>query len=148
MGWLKLSAEQNNPKALSNLALLHANGLGTQKNLEVAAKLMEKSAEMGNIYAQYNAGIFYRDGDGVAIDLMKSNYWFQLAADQNFPEAQVDLAISYAKGLGVEVNMVASLRLNYLAEKAGSTRAVQLKDLLEKQASPEEIKKAKLLAES
>jgi hypothetical protein len=106
---------------------------------------MEQAAELGSPHAQYNMGIFYRDGDGVSVDLKKSTYWFQMSADQNFPDAQVELAICYARGSGVEVNIVESLRLNYLAEKLGSSRAAQLKDLLEKEASSEEIEKAKSL---
>jgi TPR repeat protein len=60
--WFRLSAEQGNIGAKTNLGWMHDYGYGVPQDRKEAIRLYRHSAELGNIYAQYNLGIINDNG--------------------------------------------------------------------------------------
>jgi TPR repeat protein len=52
MRWFRLSAEQGNPQAQSNIGVLYANGWGVERNPAQARTWMEQAAAAGDAYAK------------------------------------------------------------------------------------------------
>jgi TPR repeat protein len=48
MSWFRKAADQRNPDAQYNMALLYASGAGTRRNLDRARDLMRSAAAKGD----------------------------------------------------------------------------------------------------
>jgi TPR repeat protein len=59
---------------------MYLNGLGVQKNPNVAAKWFTNAAGLGIVPAQTSLGILYGRGEGVTKDDVLAYAWFYLAA--------------------------------------------------------------------
>ena len=75
-------AEAGNVVAQYNLAMMFAEGDGTNTDDEKAVYWYIKAARNGHMKAQNNLGLRYHDGKGVAVDEYKSLYWFIEASKQ------------------------------------------------------------------
>ena len=90
---LKIAAEQNDPAAIFEIARRYTNGIGTEKNLEEAAKWYEHSANLGYVPAQYLIGNFNEKGIGVAKDRTLAEAWYEQAAENGHVVAMHNLAV-------------------------------------------------------
>ena len=75
-------AEADDVVAQYNLAMMFAEGDGTNTDDEKAVYWYIKAARNGHMKAQNNLGLRYHDGKGVAVDEYKSLYWFIEASKQ------------------------------------------------------------------
>jgi TPR repeat protein len=75
-------AEQGDVVAQYNLAMMYAEGDGTEVNNEKAAHWYERAASSGHMRAQNNLGLRYHKGNGVTADEYKSLFWFVEASKQ------------------------------------------------------------------
>lgn len=105
--WLKLSAEQQNPIGLYNLAVLYESGNFVKKDKNKAKELyqkafkkMKKLADDKNVIAQTTLGLMFKYGDGTERDYKKAFKWLKKAAHQGYPEAQNYLAEMFQFGMG------------------------------------------------
>jgi localization factor PodJL len=89
--WYEKAAVNGNRKAMHNLAVLHAEGVGTPQNMPEAAKWFQRGAEFGLTDSQYNLGILYERGLGVATNKVEAAKWFAIAAAQGDADAAVKL---------------------------------------------------------
>lgn len=89
--WYEKAALNGNRKAMHNLAVLHAEGVGTPRNLSEAAKWFQRGAEFGLTDSQYNLGVLYEGGMGVAKNPSEAAKWFAIAAAQGDADAAVKL---------------------------------------------------------
>ena len=62
--WLRLSAEQGQPIAQSNLGRIYGLGLGVSQDYAEAVKWFHLSAERGDSYGQYMLAVLYAAGQG------------------------------------------------------------------------------------
>ena len=86
-------AEEGNPEACYQLAILYYRGEGVLQDYAEAAKWFEMAANGGDPDAQYNLGLMYANAQGVSKDLVRAHLWFTLAAAGYAQEARRDWAI-------------------------------------------------------
>ena len=79
---LSAAADQGAPRALGNLARMHAEGLGVPKNVPKAVPLYESAAEAGEFLAQVALGRLYSRGEGIPADPVTALRWYSAAAAQ------------------------------------------------------------------
>ncbi|WP_413204068.1 hypothetical protein [Rhodospirillum sp. A1_3_36] len=84
-------AEEDDPLALYNLAMLYAAGLGVPRDLQRAFMLTERSARKGFLSAQNNLGVMYLKGIGVTPDREQALHWLNVAAANGNPLAKRSL---------------------------------------------------------
>ena len=75
----RLSAEQGDAEAQSNLGFMYANGQGVPQNYKEAVKWYRLSAEQGYLLAQIDLGVMYEKGQGVPQDYVSAHMWSNLA---------------------------------------------------------------------
>ncbi|KNE54397.1 hypothetical protein AMAG_00370 [Allomyces macrogynus ATCC 38327] len=110
-----LVADQDNPQALHELALLHepppppghANADSRSEDLlnlilpdpSYALDLYTQAAQLGYAPSQYRLGMCFQDGDlNCPIDPKGSIMWFTRAAEQGHPDAELALSGWYLEG--------------------------------------------------
>ena len=116
-------AEQGEPHAQFNLAMMYWTGQGAQQDYVKAAYWFRKSAEQGIALAQNNIGGMYREGQGVKQDLALAVSWYRKAAVQGKAIAQCNLAIMYDSGQGVKQDYAQAAMWYHKAAEQGDTRA-------------------------
>jgi uncharacterized protein len=80
-------AEEGNPVAESNLAVIYFKGLGVPQDYAAAAKWSRLAAAQGLSTAQLGLGLMYANGQGVPQDNVLGLMWLSLAAEQGDQEA-------------------------------------------------------------
>lgn len=109
------------------------------------ARLLRPEAQDGDTVAQVLLGSLYEQGKGVPRDLKQAVHWYRKAADQGDAEGQALLALMYLEGKGVpKDHFHAYVLLNKAA--TASESAAQMRNLVEKMLTPEQIAKAKRVA--
>jgi TPR repeat protein len=87
----------------------------------------------------------YYNGQGVQQDFPEAAKWTRKAAEQGYAPAQADLGVLYWNGQGVPQNVVlAYMWLSLAAEQEPD--AVEERDLVASQMTPDEIAEAQRLA--
>lgn len=124
--WLRLSADQGNPAAQTNLGVIYADGRGVTQDFKEAIKWYQAAAAQGYAVAQYNLGYSYEKGEGVE-DPREAVRWYQMAAEQGDASAQYSLGTMYETGRGVRQDFKAALELyrraaDSVAEAAAAAR--------------------------
>ncbi|KLJ10058.1 hypothetical protein EMPG_14532 [Blastomyces silverae] len=105
VSWLKRASEradESNPHALHELALLYENPNGLDAVIQDEAysrELLEQAAELGYKFSQYRLGIAYEHGLlGCPIDPRVSIMWYSQAAAQGEHQAELSLSGWYLTG--------------------------------------------------
>lgn len=104
VGWLNRAAEQadeDNPHALHELAILHENPSGQVVAFDpaYAIKLYTRAAQLGYTHSQYKLGQCYEYGAlSCPVDPKRSIAWYTRAAEKNHPEAELALSGWYLTG--------------------------------------------------
>ena len=104
-------AWKGNMLAQYYLGNLYEDGLGTDRNLELAAYWYRSAARKGLDLAQFRLGWLYLTGQGVRKDYIESARWFQLSADQGHEVALYHLGQQYEFGYGVPKDFAKALQL-------------------------------------
>ena len=84
-------------------------------------------------------GAAYTYGKGVAQDYAQAVKWYRKAAEQGVANAQYILGLMYVKGQGVPQNYSESYVWSSLAAASGNEDAVENRDIVAKQLSPEAL---------
>lgn len=100
---------QGNPSALFLSAFMLLNGLGVEKDENLAFKYMMKAAIEEHATAEYYMGVFYRAGTGCDIDYVSSIYWLCRSSQHGNQEATYLMGYNFLKGLGVPQNYECAL---------------------------------------
>ena len=90
----------------------------------------------------------YRQGLGVTQDDKEANRWTRLAANQNHVQAQYNLGVMYGNGQGVQQDYVRAYMWWSLASNAGDAGAIKNRDLIAKEMTPQQINRARRMAEN
>jgi TPR repeat protein len=133
------------------LAKIYLEGLGTQKNLSIAAKYLEKAAAGNNTWSQITLGKLYMSGTGVFQDYAAAWKLFTKAAispDLNLEgwEAQYLLGVLLEKGLGVTKDLVLAHAWYNIAATNGYEKATSRRVAVTSQLNAEELTEAQALA--
>jgi TPR repeat protein len=109
--WYRRAAEQGNPEAQWDLALLYTKGReGIPFDMERAAEWYRKVAEQGHAKAQHFLGKMYYLGDGVPKNYDEAAKWSRMAADQGDAQGQNLLGVLYWRGFGVPEDPAQAVR--------------------------------------
>ena len=73
-------AEQGDPVAQYNLALLYLDGHGVPESLAEAVNWFRRAAEQDYTLAQHNLGAMYASGQGVKRDYIQAYKWLNICA--------------------------------------------------------------------
>jgi len=88
----------------------------------------------------------YADGEGVPKNAVEAFKWYTRAAEQGNADAQNNLAGMYFQGVGIPKDFVLAYKWSDLAAASGRDSGVALRDLVEKQMTPDQIAKAQRLS--
>ena len=138
-------AEQGNPEAQYNLAILYKQGKGVMQDVAAAVNWFQKAADQGLPSAQYYMGHLYDEGEGVGKNFTKAVEWYQKAAEQGDPLAQTNLGVAYANGEGIKQDVVLAYVWFSLAASQGLTSALENRNLLKKDMSEKLVQNAQRL---
>ncbi len=117
--WLKVSADQNYPPAMTLLAQNYIKS----ESYDTAFSLLYDSAQLGNANAQLLLGHGYIEGRWLPQNTIKSAYWYQQAADQNDPYGLYFLAKCYEMGWGCKHSVKKAIGYYKQAKAVGSKLA-------------------------
>jgi uncharacterized protein len=120
---VRASANQGDPDAEFELALIYDRGKGVPKNDAEAARWYQKAAEQGHAMAQANLGNMYLLGQGLPQDDAKALYWNQKAADQGDIIGEASLGYLYFNAVGVPRDYAKAVLWYRKAADAGEVAA-------------------------
>ncbi|KAF3490702.1 enzyme activator [Arthroderma uncinatum] len=105
LSWLKRAAEradEDNPHALHELALLYENPQGNNAIIQdenYARELLHQAGELGYKFSQHRLGAAYEYGlVGCPVDPRQSIYWYTQAAAQGEHQSELSLSGWYLTG--------------------------------------------------
>lgn len=113
----------DDPEAAYIIGKMYAEGIGTKKDDELAAKYLKRAAAAGVTDAEYRIGMMLYEGriaskyDAEAVDI------FRRLADEKYPPAALRYGEILYLGTGVERNLTQAIRYLTLAADAGQTEA-------------------------
>ena len=142
----QLLADQGDPDAQYNLAVMFAHGQGGPQDYEEMHNLIRKAAKGGNSEAQYNLGARYRQGHRVPQNDKEAFEWFHLAAEQGHIDAQTNLGAMYGNGDGVQQDLVRAHMWSILAADKGNPTAIGNRNTDIRKMTPAQIGEARALA--
>ena len=90
-------AEEGDPKAQFNLALLHETGRGVAEDPAEAAAWYERAALQGVTQAQLNLAALRQTGRGIAQNPLEALYWLEVAARHGEGAAREQAAAAAAE---------------------------------------------------
>lgn len=151
------AAKEGHIDSQFNVALMHENGIGVEKDAKEAIVWYRKAALQGSSIAQFNLGVLYENGRGTEVDFTKANECYRKAAVQGDPLAMGNLGMLYIRGDGVPVNKIAGIALllqsvtldsspaNNAKQNISGTRDLTPQMITEAQALADQMSKAKSL---
>jgi hypothetical protein len=106
LGYLKISADEENNDAQNLLGEMYLKGQGVDKNYGEAVMWFRLAANQGNIKASTNLGLMYKKGLGVLQDTAEADRWLNttphspfssIPDEESFKKKVVDYEISLIK---------------------------------------------------
>jgi TPR repeat protein len=95
------AATKDIPEAQSKLGYCYEEGIGVNKNTEMAVKWYTKAAQQNYPEAMVNLGHCHTQGKGVGLDPVQAFSWYQKAAALSSPVGLYNLGVCFALGKGV-----------------------------------------------
>jgi TPR repeat protein len=92
MQWFQKARQQGSLDAITNIALMYADGIGVPKDPAKAFTWFRQAADAGEGAAQYNLALMYAHGEGTARDYKQFVRWLTAASEKNIVPAIMDLA--------------------------------------------------------
>ena len=139
-------AEQGDADAQTLLGIMYSEGRGVLQDDAAAAKWIRRAAEQGYADAQHLLGIMYGEGRGVLQDDAAAAKWYRLAAEQDYASAQRNLGVMYYNGQGVPQDYIQAHIWFNLAASEGDDKSREVRDLVAKIMTPDQIAEAQRLA--
>ena len=144
--WTPL-AEQGDAGLQYFVGMMYQEGVfGVLQDHKTAVKWYTLSARQGYANAQYNLGWMYHQGQGVLQDYKAAVKWYTLAAEQGDASAQYNLGWMYYLGKGVIKDYVYSHMWLNIASSNSAEKAGELRDVLAKDLTPQQLERAQQLA--
>lgn len=122
--WLKRAGELGSGLAYYVLGKQYRDGIGVEKNEELAFSYIMKSAELNHPMGQFLTAYLYGLGAGVAKDNERAVQWYRKAAAKGIAPAMTNLGIRYQVGRGVQKDMRQAADWYEKAADAGHMKAL------------------------
>ena len=78
--WFEQAALRGNVKAMHNLAIAYAEGLGTRQDDRRAAAWFNRAAQQGYVDSQFDLAVLFERGQGVTQNQVAALKWYLIAA--------------------------------------------------------------------
>lgn len=109
-------ARQGNPRAMYNLSVMYAKGIGVQRDDRTSFYWSSEAAKRGYAPAAYSLGVFFDEGrGGVQKNPAEAFRWFLAAANAGYPDAMFNVGQMYGTGEGTAINYVEAYAWTKLA---------------------------------
>jgi len=120
--YFKEAANDKNPDAMVNLAIMHMKGVGCERDLQSAEAWFEQAATLENTHAMMSLGHFYEKGLDGTHDSDKALEYFTQAADRGVVDAQLKAGMLFReKGI-----MTKSMQYLITAAHNNNTQAQEI----------------------
>ncbi|MGN0820823.1 MAG: tetratricopeptide repeat protein [Akkermansia sp.] len=130
---LSKALKKNNPEAQTMMGACYYTGTGIPKDYFIALVWFQKAASIGYPQAFLCIYAMYRDGCGLPKNDELALQWLEKAVFAKSPDAMCEMALLKIKGrLGVRVNPEEARALLKKAKEAGSKRAAEMLQEIEK----------------
>ncbi|KAI8137860.1 hypothetical protein BJV82DRAFT_583344 [Fennellomyces sp. T-0311] len=128
VGWLELSAEQNNARALLRLGSFYEEAQDHKRAMTYYQRAAATAtADRDLALAHYLVGINYRMGDlGLTTDAQRAVQHLTVSANAGYAPAQRALGLMHAQGIGTPKDEVKAHKLYAKAALQGDIRAIGL----------------------
>lgn len=147
--WYRKAADAGLAEAQLRLGDLYYWGRkGVEKDLPVAARLLEKAARQGIATAQNTFGVMLETGEGANKDPQMAVRFFRAAAEQGDARGQMNLGRMFADAIGVEQDYEAACYWFALSiagrEPSSEKRLEEL--VLNRRVTMKQVNEARILA--
>ena len=122
--WLRLSVENGNIDAYTDLGDCYYFGLGTDVDYSKAIKCYKEAADFGNLTAAFDLACCYYDGIGIGKDYGEAVRLYEFAANNNHSDAQYSLGLCYHLGKGVNKDETRAIDLIIKSARQDNPRAL------------------------
>lgn len=140
--WFLAAEEAGSKEAVSYVAHAYHDGVGTDKNPQVALYYAKKGAEQGDNYCRVLYGIFLQEGKYTGQDPKKAFDLFTKAAEEESPAGTRRLGECYEKGLGTAVDYVKAARWYQTSISLENEEAQKSMDAMLRRMSEQETEEA------
>jgi TPR repeat protein len=118
-------AEKGDPRAMNNLGLLWARGVGVPApDFQEALRWWKGAAKRGYPLAMNNIGLLYANGQGVKQDYKEAFKWWEMSSEQGNAWAMNSIGDLYENGQGVERSYAEAMDWYQRAAEAGDGLAM------------------------
>jgi hypothetical protein len=138
--WFRRAAEKGHAASQYRLGTLYELGQGMDKDAAEAARWYALAAEAGHVKAMHNLAVLSLANGGNDGGYGTAVHWFTKAAERGLRDSQFNLGVLYERGLGVPKDSAAAHHWFALAASQGDAKAVERRDQLAAQLSPQELK--------
>ena len=122
---LMLGADMGDVRAINNLGLLWARGVGVPApDFNEALRWWKEAAKRGYTVSMNNIGLLYASGHGVKQDYAEAFKWWEMAAEHGDAWAMNSIGDLYENGQGVEQSYEQALEWYRRAAEAGDGLAL------------------------
>lgn len=111
VSWAIKSAKDGSPQGMINAGVCYYDGLGVDKNHQVAAQFFLQALESGHNRVLNALAYMYATGDGIPRDEAKALACAEKAVAAGLPHALPTLAYMHAKGIGTPVDTAKAKKL-------------------------------------
>lgn len=144
--WYRKAAENGEAGAQMKLASLLLQGQNATSNYGEVHRLCEKAANLHFSPGAYCMGQLYEQGLGVERDISKAAKWFGEAANMGLAAGALRVGEMYWNGEGFKQDKISAYEFIYIASTSDLPEAKRERECLEKELTPNELKKGKAKA--
>lgn len=141
-GALTNSGGKEDANSQFQLGQAYHEGKGIVQSYAEAAKCYRKAADQGLASAQVELGRMFEMGDGIPKDAVQAVAWYRKAAEQGDARGQYNLGLMIAKEQGAPKDFLEAYKWANLAAAQGQSSAKDLRSILERKMTPEEVAEA------
>jgi TPR repeat protein len=145
--WFHKAALKGYAQAALGLGIKCFVGDGVSIDKTEAVKWFRIAAKLGESIAQYNLAGCLMNGDGVGKNCSEAVRWCRVAAENHYPDAEYMMGVLYGRGDGVPQDYVKSFEWVSMAAAHGHPQAKKSLETLKGMMTPEQIARAKELAD-
>lgn len=143
---LIILAEQGHSGSQVIIATMYDTGKGVKKDIDTAIRWYIQASNNGNASAAYTVAHKYRYGDGVIQDYEQALKYYTIASSKKNVPSMVALASMYEFRLGVNQDYIKAHMWYNIAASKGSALGKDLRNMISKQMTNEQISLAQKLA--
>lgn len=105
----KMAESTNYPKAYRQIAMAYEEGMGVQRNYELALKNYIKASDVNDIFSTKKAGLMYQNGIGTETNHEKALSYFEKASKAGDSQGTYLWATLYSKDLSDSITEYSSI---------------------------------------